>query len=77
MRNPIDQSMSGHPSEEWSEMDQYEKALKEFEDRMENEKPYPQDYDSTEEYRKEYDAWLMACSCDRPNRPGYYRANND
>lgn len=24
-----------------------------------------------------YSAWEMMRSCDRPNQPGYYRANND
>lgn len=26
---------------------------------------------------KEYSQWEMMRSCDAPNRPGYYRANND
>lgn len=28
-------------------------------------------------FDKAYSAWDMALSCDAPNKPGYYRANND
>lgn len=77
MRNEIDRALAGHPSEEWTAQDQYEKDLKEFEARMEEEKPRAQDYDNPEEFKKDMAAWEMALSCDRPNRPGYYRANND
>ena len=77
MRNEIDKAWSGHPSEEWTAMDQYEKDLKEFLARMEEEKPRPQDYDDPKEYEKDKAEWDMALSCDRPNKPGYYRANND
>jgi len=30
-----------------------------------------------EDYRKELAEWEMKRSCDAPNKPGYYRANND
>jgi len=28
-------------------------------------------------YKKELSEWEMKRSCDAPNRPGYYRSNND
>ena len=77
MRNEIDQRMAGHPSEEWGPMDQWEKDVKDFENRMEERKPDPEDFDNKEMYDKALAEWEMALSCDRPNKPGYYRANND
>jgi hypothetical protein len=53
--------------EEWL---RYEKEAKEFEERMRAREP--KDKDS-----REYREWRMAYSCDAPNKPGYYRANND
>lgn len=55
-------------TEQWA---QYEKEKKAFDERMEREKPHflaP---------RSKHDEWEMARSCDAPNKPGYYRANND
>lgn len=77
MRNEIDKRMSGHPSEEWSAMDQYRKDLKEHEDYMESIKPDPDDFENNQEYEKKLAEWKMALFCDAPNKPGYYRANND
>ena len=77
MRNEIDKAWSGHPSEEWSAMDQYEKDLKDFLEMMEAKKPDPEDFDTQEGYNKAMAEWNMSLSCDRPNKPGYYRAAND
>jgi len=30
-----------------------------------------------EKFNKAYSEWQMMWSCDAPNKPGYYRANND
>jgi len=35
---------------------------------------YSNDWDA---YQKKLSEWEMMCSCDAPNKPGYYRANND
>ncbi len=35
---------------------------------------YSNDWDA---YQKKLSAWEMMRSCDAPNKPGYYRANND
>lgn len=35
---------------------------------------YSKDFDR---YQKEFSEWQMMRSCDAPNKPGYYRANND
>ncbi len=60
-----------------SVMDAYEIELKAFEDMMYKRQPMRENYSSDAEYMKAYRAWDMALSCDAPNRPGYYRANND
>ena len=77
MRNEIDKAWSGHPSEGWTEMDQWRKDVEEFEKRMEEKKPDREDFQTDEEFGKAMAEWRMALFCDRPNKPGYYRANND
>lgn len=43
-----------------------------------NEHIYEQNFRAKmEEYQKALAEWKMMCSCDAPNKPGYYRANND
>jgi hypothetical protein len=56
--------------EDW---DEYERRLKAFNEHMESIRPKEDD----PEYSKKLAEWHMACSCDAPNKPGYYRANND
>jgi hypothetical protein len=77
MKNIIDIMMSGHPSDYETPMEAYRKELEKFLNRMESEKPRLQDYDTEEEFNKDMAKWNMAYWCDRPNEPGYYRANND
>jgi hypothetical protein len=77
MRNEIDRAWSGHPSEEWTAMDQWRKDVEEFEAKMADRKPWRDDYDDEEKYKKALAEWEMALHCDRPNKPGYFRANND
>lgn len=71
----------GTTIEQW---ERYYVESKEFEERMQAKKPKREDYQSdvyggfTEEaYQKDLSAWQMAYSCDAPNKPGYYRANDD
>lgn len=56
-----------HSDEEW---ERYEADLKHHEEYMKAREP--EDKDSPE-----YQEWLMAYSCGAPNKPGYFRANND
>jgi len=51
------------------------------EERCERERPRPEDFNDLNggeaAYNSAYRAWSMMASCDAPNEPGYYRANND
>lgn len=75
----------GTTKEQW---ERYYDDLKAHENRCDKEKPKNTDYgyDSMFGFRAEADRtaynkahanWEMMCSCDAPNKPGYYRANND
>ena len=59
---------------QWQE---YYKEKEEFDAFMEAKKPLRENYSSEVEYRSAYYQWDMARSCDAPNKPGYWRANND
>lgn len=69
---------------EWQE---YYKALKDFEERMAAKKPmrpdrewFPDDASferALDGYQIRFGEWEMARFCDAPNKPGYFRANND
>lgn len=39
--------------------------------------PQRHDYSSEENFNTALSSWRMDYSCFEPNRPGYYRANND
>ena len=56
---------------------QYEAELREHEERVERERPDPENYPSEAAYMSAVSEWKMMRSCDAPNEPGYYRANND
>lgn len=62
----------GTTKEQW---DKYEADLKKHEEYCKNTKP--DDFMDSSEYRKAMAEWEMMCSCDAPNKPGYFRANND
>lgn len=68
----------GTTKEQW---EQYEADVKEHEARCEREKPLPENYTDMAggelAYMAAFRAWQMMRSCDAPNKPGYYRANND
>ena len=40
-------------------------------------KPQPSDYETEAEYMAATSQWRMRVACDAPNKPDYYRANND
>lgn len=40
-------------------------------------KPKRYEYSTEEEYKKAYDQWALEWSVNLPNKPGYFRANND
>lgn len=72
----------GTTKEQW---DQYEIDLKKHQEYCKSTKPLQSDYgkgslnpiDEPQSYESDLAEWEMMCSCDAPNRPGYYRANND
>lgn len=57
--------------------DRYEQELARFEKLMRANKPHPETFATPEAYTRAYNEWQMSWSCDRPNKPGYYRAAND
>jgi hypothetical protein len=77
------------PAKEWNAMtekmedtslphwQEYYKALQQFFDRMEEKKPNRKQFADDSEFSNAFAEWSMSLSCDRPNPPGYYRANND
>lgn len=65
---------NGTTKEQWTK---YYADLKKHEDYMEAKRPKEADFADIALYRKAIDAWHMELFCDAPNKPGYYRANND
>jgi hypothetical protein len=64
----------GTTKEQW---DQYQEEMNTHEQRMEKKKPNRADYEHAEEYYSAHQHWIMESLMDAPNKPGYYRANND
>ena len=64
----------GTTKEQW---EQYYEALKVHYERVKRERPDLKKFLSNEAYTAAYSEWQMMSSCDAPNKPGYYRANND
>lgn len=68
----------GTTVEQW---ERYYEDLKRHEDICKREKPHPEDFNDLNggeaAYTSAHNKWLMMWSCDAPNKPGYYRANND
>lgn len=60
-----------------AEWQKYYADLKEHEDYMQSIKPQPETFEAPDLYRMALSEWQMAGFCDAPNKPGYYRANND
>lgn len=65
---------AGTTREQW---ERYEEDLKRHEKRVHDTRPNTADYSTFESYRAATQEWEMMRSCDAPNKPGYYRANND
>lgn len=63
------------------QLERYGLDLLSHEQRCENERPRPDEFNDLNggeaAYIAAYRAWEMVRSCDAPNKPGYYRANND
>lgn len=45
--------------------------------RMEETKPVREKFSDQGSFDRAFSAWLMESSCNAPNKPGYFRANND
>jgi len=65
---------NGTTEEQWRV---YEEDLRIHELLMESTKPRPELYADPREYDKAMTLWHMDLHCGAPNKPGYYRANND
>jgi hypothetical protein len=77
------------PLKEWNEMkgkmedtslpewQQYYQALANFREMMEERKPKIELFADVNEFERALSEWHMKLHCDCPNKPGYYRANND
>lgn len=73
-----DQIDGGLLKQQW---DQYEIDLKAHKERCGRERPRPEDFNDLNggeaAYNAAYQEWEKMRFCDAPNKPGYYRANND
>jgi hypothetical protein len=56
---------------------QFEHDTKVFKEKMYAKRPMIEDYANHDAYASAMMGWSMSLSMDRPNEPGYYRANND
>jgi len=64
----------GTTAEQWA---RYYEDLAKHEERVARTRPNTADYSTKEAFRAAEQEWEMMRSCDAPNKPGYYRANND
>ena len=58
-------------------MEQYETDLKEHKEHCEKIKPKRENYLTKQAFSTDMSEWDRKLSMDAPNKPGYYRANND
>lgn len=58
-------------------MDKYEKDLKDHQDYCAKIKPKRESYLTEQAFNTDMSEWDRKVSMDAPNKPGYYRANND
>jgi hypothetical protein len=84
-----DKNTTERPAKEWNAMkgimedtslpewQKYYADLEAFKERMQAKKPKRENFESESEFYKAQSEWDMALHCDAPNKPGYYRANND
>jgi hypothetical protein len=59
------------------EWDEYHLEMFEHEKYYSERKPLREKFESEEDFKKAYREWDMSKSMNEPNKPGYYRANND
>lgn len=71
---PMSKRKDGTTDEQWA---QYEEALRMFDKSMQNNKPRAENFKDSEEFERQLNAWQRVYFMDAPNKPGYYRANND
>lgn len=60
-----------------AQWDQWLLDISTFERRMDARKPKRINFELVGDYDRACLNWEIAKSCDAPNEPGYYRANND
>lgn len=61
----------------WQAWDRYAASLKQHEEHYANTEPRRENYETEYEYDQAHSKWNMGLHMDAPNKPGYYRANND
>lgn len=64
----------GTTAEQWEE---YAKAAKKHEDYCESMRPLREMYLTDQAFQIDINEWSKIALMDAPNKPGYYRANND
>ncbi len=83
MKYPKDLNGRETTKEQW---DRYNQEMIDHETRMREKEPKKFDYgfthgwpdrESEQKFDKAYSEWHQAYFMDMPNKPGYYRANND
>ena len=57
--------------------DRYYEDLAAHEERVKREEPDIENYPTEKAYLAAVSEWEIMRSCDAPNKPGYFRANND
>ena len=65
---------SGTTKAQW---DQYEQEKREHDEYYARIKPKPEDFPAPEFYKVAFDQWSFDEAMSAPNKPGYFRANND
>lgn len=64
----------GTTQEQW---DRYAEELKKHKEYYDSIKPKREDFETQDQFNSTLSEWQMNESCFAPNKPGYYRANND
>lgn len=64
----------GTTQEQW---DRYHFDMKAHEEFYASIRPKTEDFPDYDSWNKALSKWLFNKACDAPNKPGYYRANND
>ena len=59
------------------EIEAYERDLKSHEERVKREEPIRNNFSTEQDFKTAWREWDKMRFMDAPNKPGYYRANND